>query len=151
MRSVVLALGPLLLGGCAQRDVGNDSTLYPTGNDSATLSPGIEPVRIGESGSSFPACNGRGQVRNLSSSMPSLPLRTSPFDEAGAVAQLPQDAPVFLCTRSLDQSWQGVVVPPAGNPAADCGVTGRIDTPRDYAGPCRSGWVLGAYVVPLAD
>lgn len=147
------ALLGLALAGCTHRsDLGNDAALYPTGDERATLSPGTQAVRIGESGSAFPACAATGQVVNLSpAGMPYLSLRAAPFDEASEVARLPQGARVFLCTRSLDQDWQGVIVPPANAPDADCGVTARIEGPRDYAGPCRAGWALGTFVRPSAQ
>ena len=154
MRPVVLAIGLfVLLGGCAPRsEPGNDITLYQTDNVSATLSPGGHLVRIGESGATAPACPVRGEVASLNASgMTALPLRAAPFDDATQSTALAPGRRVFLCTRSLDQRWQGVVVPPADMPDADCGVTARIDAPRDYTGPCRAGWVSGAYVQPLGE
>ena len=150
MKRTALAIGlSLLLGGCTGRgDFGNDASLYQTGNDTAVLSPGTRAVRIGESGPTAPAC-AAGQVVNLSpSGLAALPVRTAPFDEASEVARLDEGARVYLCTRSLDQRWQGVVVPPADAPDSDCGVTARLDASRDYAGPCRAGWVLGTYLRP---
>lgn len=140
----------LMLAGCTRRgDPGNDTVLYTAANDTATLSPGTQAVRIGESGPAFPACATTGQVVNLSpAGMPFLPLRAAPFDEAGEVARLSDGTRVFLCARSLDQRWQGVVVPPADAPASDCGVTAPVEAARDYAGPCRAGWALGTFLQP---
>lgn len=141
----------LLLCGCTPRgDVGNDAVLYRTDNVSVTLSPGGRLVRIGESGSAAPACPVRGAVASLNASgMTMLPLRAAPFDEASQSTTLAPGQRLFLCTRSLDQRWQGVVVPPEDAPDDDCGVTAQIAAPRDYTGPCRAGWVPGAYVQPV--
>lgn len=139
------------LAGCSDRRDTAGPAVYATGNEHATLSPGAQAVRIGEGGSSFPACAATGVVVNVSpAGMPYLPLRAAPFDEASEVARLTDGARVFLCARSLDQRWQGVVVPPADAPDSDCGVTAPIDAARDYAGPCRSGWTLGTFVRPTA-
>lgn len=141
----------LLLGSCTPRgEVGNDAVLYQSDNAGMALSPGGRPVRIGESGSASPACPVRGEVANLNASgMTALPLRAAPFEEADSPAALAAGRRLFLCTRSLDQRWQGVVIPPEDDPDADCGVTAEIAVPRDYAGPCLTGWVQGAYVRPL--
>lgn len=152
MKRLAPAIGlSLLLGGCTPRgDFGNDVVLYQSDNTSVVLSPGGRPVRIGESGSAAPACPVRGEVASLDASgMAALPLRAAPFDEASGTASLAAGTRVFLCTRSLDQRWQGIVVPPEDAPDADCGVTAQIEAPRDYTGPCRAGWVPGAYVRPL--
>ena len=152
MKSLVSAVGLfLLLVGCTPRgDFGNDTVLYQTDNGSAILSPGGRAVRIGESGAAAPACPVRGEVASLESSgMATLPLRSAPFDEGSRIAELAVGKRLFLCTRSLDQRWQGVVVPPDDSPDADCGVTAQIAAARDYAGPCRAGWVPGAYVRPI--
>ena len=153
MKSLASAACLLVLlwtAGCTRPDRSSDPNVYDTGN-AAALSPGTRPVRVGEEGAAFPACNGRGQVRNLSTTTATLALHAAPFDEASEIAQLAPDTQVFLCTRSLDQNWLGIVVPPAVRPDTDCGVTARIDTPADYSGPCRSGWARGAYITPLVD
>lgn len=152
MKRVAPAVGLfLLLGGCTPRgDFGNDVVLYQSDNTGVILSPGGRPVRIGESGSAAPACPVRGEVASLNASgMAALPLRAAPFDEAATSMSLVPGRHLFLCTRSLDQRWQGVVVPPDDAPDADCGVTAQIEAARDYAGPCSAGWVPGAYVKPI--
>lgn len=152
MKRLLSAVGGfLLLAGCTPRgDPGNDVVLYQTDNASVVLSPGGRLVRIGESGSAAPACPVRGEVASLNSSgMAALPLRIAPFDEGTKIADLAVGRRLFLCARSLDQRWQGVVVPPEDDSSADCGVTAQIATPRDYDGPCLAGWVPGAYVRPI--
>lgn len=147
----------LLLAACAQRTPpGNDAMLYDLADKGAPLSPGIQPVRIGEGGPAFRACAAVGTVVNLSPAGEAyLALRSAPFAEGAEVARLGAGAQVYLCTRSLDQRWHGVVVPPdgsaPGSPEAECGVTAPLAAPRAYAGPCRSGWVASAFVSASAD
>ena len=147
MKRTVLAL-VLLLAACSRETgTGNDAILYQS--NSATLSPGVQPVRVGEGGSASRACAGTGQVFNLSPAGEAyLPVRAAPFAEADEVLRLNEGAPLFLCTRSIDQRWQGVVVPPADAPNSDCGATAALAGPQDYRGPCKSGWVATAFVRP---
>lgn len=142
--AVLFALAAL--GGCSHENPsGNDADLYQS--NSATLTPGLQPVRVGEGGPAFPACASVGKVVNLSpSGETALPVRAAPFAEADEVLRLSEGAKLYLCSRSLDQRWQGVVVPPADSPASDCGVTASFASPRGYAGPCKSGWVLSGFV-----
>lgn len=140
----------LLLSACSGGGgFGNDAGLYDT--NTTAPAPGVQPVQIGEGGSGFQACAGLGEVVNLSPSGEAyLPLRTAPFAEAGEVARLGAGTRIFRCTRSLDQRWQGIVVPPADAPTTDCGVGAPIAAPRPYAGPCKSGWALTGFIRPIA-
>ncbi|WP_267389630.1 hypothetical protein [Sphingomonas sp. GC_Shp_3] len=145
------ALAPvlcLLLLTCSSRGSSGDAdAIYNAGEQEAQLSPGVQPVRIGEGGAAFAACAGSGVVVNLSPTNESyLSLRAAPFTEASEVARLTNGTALLLCSHSLDQRWQGVVVPPAGGGAADCGVDAPIATARGYTGPCKSGWVSSAFV-----
>lgn len=150
MNRPFLALAPLLavilLGGCSRRGgADDDAALYQA--NAAALTPGVQPVRVGEGGPAFRACASVGEIVNLSPAGETyLPVRAAPFAEADEVTRLNDGARVFLCTRSLDQRWQGVVVPPADSPGADCGVTASFASARAYPGPCKSGWVLSGFV-----
>ena len=148
MKTSALAL-VLLLSACSRESMvaDNDASLYQT--NTVALTPGVKAVRIGEGGPAFRACASIGQVVNLSPTGERyLSLRAAPFAEADEVARLDDGGRLFLCTRSLDQRWQGVIVPPADAPDSDCGVAAALAAPRDYDGPCRSGWVLSAFVRP---
>lgn len=142
--------------------------------DAGEPSPTARAVNIGEGGARFAACQGRGRVGNLRGRP--LPVRDAPFDSAKQIGELGEDAHVFICTRSLDQQWLGVVVaaedgqkpsdqpgPVAaqGAPTAetgseqpedrtDCGVTAPVRGKRAYAGPCLSGWVESTFVAVVA-
>lgn len=142
----------IVLAGCSQsRGIGNDGAPDGAAEASAPLSPGTKPVRIGEGGAAFAACASIGRVVNISPAGETyLPVRSAPFVEAGEVAQLGEGARLFICTRSIDQRWQGVVVPPPDAPATDCGVSVPVAAPRGYAGPCTSGWVASAFVRLIA-
>lgn len=146
MRLVVLLLS-LGLMGCAQRDVpGNDSAIDNGGGPTA-LTPGAQPVTVGEGGPGLAACIARGRIINLSpGGQPDLPVRAAPFTEAKEIARLNNGAMLFVCTRSIDQAWRGVVIPPADQPDADCGVRAPVATLQAYTGPCRSGWIPSAFV-----
>jgi hypothetical protein len=149
--ALVLVLFLAAVAGCSRRSApDDDAALYQA--NTATLTPGVQPVRIGEGGPAFRGCASVGEVVNLSPAGEAyLPVRAAPFAEADEVARLNEGARIYLCTRSLDQRWQGVVVPPTGTPGADCGVTAAFASPRAYAGPCKSGWVLGGFVRQAAD
>lgn len=141
----------LLLSACSREAAfSNDPSLYQS--NSASLTPGVQAVRVGDGGPSYPACASTGLVVNVSPEGEAyLPVRAAPFAEADEVAKLGNGAKIFLCQRSIDQRWQGVVVPPVAAPASDCGVATAVASPRAYAGPCRSGWVLSGFVRPVAD
>jgi hypothetical protein len=115
--------------------------------------PVARPVTIGEDGARMDACGGLGQVTRAGAT--GLPLRAAPFDDAKPLALLVEGQRAWICTRSIDQKWLGVVVPPArapGEPAegVDCGVASPVERKQPYAGPCTSGWVASAYIRSIA-
>jgi hypothetical protein len=107
------------------------------------------PVRVGEFGPNFAACTGAGTTRNLAPGA-TLPVRTAPFDNAAAIGSVAPAARFFVCTRSHDQKWLGVVYDESGALTERCGVAEPIAGRRDYEGPCRSGWVESAFVKLIA-
>ena len=177
MKAALLPLAiAMMLAGCADPEPAQKRA--PGGVqagerlDAAEPSPTARAVNIGEGGARFAACQGRGRVGNLRGRP--LPVRDAPFDSAKQIGELGEDAHVFICTRSLDQQWLGVVVatedgmkPVAAAPAAamgsepsevaatpapgiDCGVTTPVRGKRPYAGPCQSGWVESTFVAVVA-
>lgn len=178
MKAILLPLLPLLLPamlltGCAdpepahQREPGGQAAGERLG--ASNSSPTARPVSIGEGGTRFAACQGRGRVGGLRGG--ELPVRDAPFDSAKQIGALTDDMHVFVCTRSLDQQWLGVVVgsaptalapegaaqpgeddaAPATAPAVDCGVTSPVRSKRPYTGPCLSGWVENTFVASVAN
>lgn len=119
--------------------------------------PLARPVIIGEDGPRMDACGTLGQVTRGGAG--GLPLRAAPFGDAKIVAQLAVGQRAFVCTRSIDQKWLGVVLLPEAAPdlapdnaaeAPDCGVTAPVERKQAYDGPCVSGWVSSAIVRLIA-
>ncbi len=107
------------------------------------------PVRIGELGPSFPACNATGITRNLAAGE-TLPVRAAPFDTAPETGRVPAGGRFAICSRSHDQKWFGIVFAEdaagPGSARQDCGVSAPVTSRRAYEGPCRSGWVSSPFV-----
>lgn len=114
-----------------------------------TLTAAARPVRIGELGPNFAACSAAGTTRNLKSGE-ALPVRSAPFENAAESGSVPALARFFICTRSHDQKWFGIVHDEDGSLAERCGVAEPTTRRRDYDGPCRSGWVQSAFVKVIA-
>lgn len=131
----------LLLAGCNNSPLPEEDLRPADEETTAPLSPGTTPVRIGEQGPSFAACGIGGDVI-----APTIPVRAAPFEEASVTDALEQGQPLFVCTRSIDQRWLGVVVPPPTTPQEGCGVTSPVGGRRPYEGACLSGWVPAAAV-----
>jgi hypothetical protein len=117
--------------------------------EAAVVTPESRPVRIGELGPNFRACSAAGTSRNLKAGE-ALPVRSSPFDNAAETGSVAGDARFFICTRSHDQKWFGIVFEEGGSLAESCGVSEPVIRRRDYDGPCRSGWVQSAFVKVIA-
>lgn len=149
-RSLLLAF-PLLLAGCYDQPFSENfgATTPNVERKPAANAARVEtetPVRIGEQGPSFPACAAQGRVQ----ARDGLAVRTAPFDRAREIATLPRDATVFICSRSMDQHWLGIVYEAPGNASEACGVTVPSSRRQDYDGACASGWVPSAQVRMLA-
>jgi len=145
----------------AQTDEAN-----PTGRgERAVINPGERPVRIGLGGPRFDACQGVGRIQGLQGR--ELDVRIAPFDSAEKKAGIKQGQQVWICTRSHDQQWHGIVyedgvaAPAVGEDAGaekqpttkgpgECGVSSPVRSKRNYDGPCKSGWVESTYVKLVA-
>lgn len=139
MRSWFLAT--LLLAACNSAPLPDEAGRQTPEQTATALSPGTTPVRIGEQGPSFAACGIGGVVL-----APAIPVRAAPFEEARVAGTLEQGSPLFVCTRSIDQRWLGIVAPPAATPQDGCGVASPVAGRRSYDGPCLSGWVPAAAI-----
>lgn len=129
----------------------------PTGRTERVGSnPGERLVRIGEGGPRFDACQAAGRVTGLRGS--ELDVRIAPFDSAKSKDSLSQGQFVYVCTRSHDQQWLGIVYDTSAVPAdgegvtqrTDCGVSTPVRSKQNYAGPCKSGWVESTFVKLVA-
>lgn len=144
MRRSVL-LFALMLSACAQPvPAGNGSA---DANDSApdTVTPSAAAVRVGEMGANFAACAAAGTTRHLEAGE-RLPVRSAPFEDAAETGAVAAGGRFFVCARSIDQKWFGIVYDASGRLEARCGVTDPVPARRVYAGPCASGWVSTPFV-----
>lgn len=148
MRFILLA--SLMLAGCGEAVQDNHFADDVKEERPVSAPAAIEavPVRIGELGPNFPACNAVGVTRNLSAGE-TLPVRAAPFEGAAQTGQVPAGSRFFICTRSHDQKWFGIVFADGGN-GADCGVSAPVASRRNYEGRCGSGWVSSPFVKLIA-
>lgn len=128
----------------ANRTAGNEGEVAAD-----TVTAAARPVRIGELGPNFAACSAAGTTRNLKPGE-ALPVREAPFENAKESGSVPALARFFICARSHDQKWFGIVYDEGGSLAERCGVAEPVTRRRDYDGPCRSGWVQSAFVKVIA-
>ena len=121
------------------------------GGDAAPVPvvPGPVPVRIGELGSNFAACGHAGTTRHLRAGE-QLAVRAAPYEAAVEMGNVAAGAQFFICARSHDQRWMGIVYDASGTLAPSCGVASPVASRRNYEGPCRSGWVSSAFVKLIA-
>ncbi|HEX2763366.1 MAG TPA: hypothetical protein VHM92_05905 [Allosphingosinicella sp.] len=149
MRSALLFAVLGALSACGDPlPVGNSATPEENPAEDA-VKPGRVAVRIGELGPNFAACSAAGTTRNLRPGE-SLPVRPAPFENAEQQSAVPANASFFVCTRTLDQKWFGIVYEEQGDLAERCGVSEPVTRRRDYEGPCRAGWVQSAFVKVIA-
>jgi hypothetical protein len=106
-------------------------------------------VRVGELGPSFDACNAAGTTRNLGGN-DALTVRAAPFDAAAETGSVPAGIQFFVCTRSHDQDWMGIVYNEGGTLDPSCGVSAPVTSARAYEGACKSGWVASPFVKLIA-
>lgn len=117
----------------------------------APVEPDRVPVRVGELGPNFAACSGAGTTRHLGAGAGAkLDVRAAPFENSAVTGSIPAGGRFFVCSRSHDQRWLGVVYDEGGALGPACGVSNPLPAGRNYEGPCRSGWVSAAFVKLVA-
>jgi hypothetical protein len=148
----VAILAGLLATGCGEPAVVDEtadgSTTPPyvrAESDPSLLANMVQPVRIGELGPSFAACNARGAARDRSGAGP-VPVRAAPYAQGDQIAALEPGSQFFICSRTNDQSWFGIVYDEGGEASERCAVSAPIPARRIYQGPCAAGWVSSAAV-----
>jgi hypothetical protein len=109
----------------------------------------VVPVRVGELGPNFDACAAAGTTRHLAAGQ-TLTVREAPFESARQTGAIAAGRRFFVCSRSHDQKWLGVVFEESGALAEACGVSTPVERRQDYKGRCRSGWVASAFVRTVA-
>lgn len=141
----------LLLAACGERAAPDGDRAAPdlTRTETAAVVEAT-PVRIGEAGPAFQACQAAGTARNAAPST-TLPVRAAPFESSAISGALPAGNRFFVCTRSIDQRWMGVVYEDGGTLSPGCGVSAPAPRRAAYAGPCKSGWVASAAVRLIAS
>lgn len=115
--------------------------------DSVNPQAEIRPVRIGLDGPDFDACGGYGEVTGLNPNGDNfLAVRASPFVGAYELDRLDPSKGVAMC--DYEDGWVGIVYDKTGN--LDCGTGSPVSSPRNYEGPCESGWVSEDFVTLIA-
>jgi hypothetical protein len=107
------------------------------------------PVRIGELGPSLDACTAAGTTRRLAPGE-ALPVRSAPFDTGEQVGTVASGGRFFVCSRSIDQKWLGIVYDEGFSLSPACGLSDPVPRRRAYDGPCKSGWVSAPLVKLIA-
>jgi hypothetical protein len=136
------------LAGCGQSiPIGN-------GADNQAIPPDVltaqaVAVRIGELGPSLAACTAAGTTRHLERGE-TLPVRSAPFDNSEQIGAIAARGRFFVCSRSLDQKWFGIVYDDGFALKPACGVSDPVPARRTYTGPCKSGWVSTPFVKLIA-
>ncbi len=141
----------LLLAACGEKvDADNAAFTPPQDNVADAVTGGTMAVRVGEFGPSFKACAADGTTRNVEAGEP-LAVRAAPFDNSSQAGAIAAGSRFFICSRSLDQKWFGIVYDDQSPGLAPrCGVSEPVTPSRAYEGPCRSGWVSSAFVKLIA-
>ena len=149
-RAVILT--SLLLAACGEPAAVNETAQGSTTppyvrpeTDPSLLANMVQPVTIGDLGPSFAACNARGAARDRPGPV-SIPVRAAPYEASEQIAALGAGAEFFICSRTNDQRWFGIVYDEGGAASERCGVSNRIEARRIYRGPCAAGWVGSASV-----
>jgi hypothetical protein len=149
MRTLLIpaAFAALTLTGCGEavRDdhYSNEAQAQPVPN-----SPPVQhrvAVRIGELGPSFDACGAAGTTRRIAAGK-ALAVRAAPVEDAEETGGIAAGQRFFVCARSHNQKWLGVIYEPGGTLAESCGVSLPVTSRRAYEGPCKSGWVASPFV-----
>lgn len=141
-----LLFGSLAMVGCGERtpQTGSQGSTTPpyvrAEADEPLLADTVTPVRVGELGANFAACNARGATRDRVGGG-AVPVRAAPFEQAHQIDQLEPGAQFFICSRSHDQRWFGIVYDEGGQATERCGVADPVPSRLDYRGPCAAGWV----------
>lgn len=165
MRAVptLLILSLLALAGCSKsndvyEELPNSSLAGAPRDDvpeSRMDAPIARPVTIGEDGSAFAACGTMGAIVAVGDDEAPAELRAAPFADSRSAGRLAPGSRVYVCSRTLDQKWLGVVLDVSSVPVSmasvtECGLKRRAERKQAYAGPCPSGWIASAYVRLIA-
>lgn len=124
---------------------GSTTPPYVRAEADEPLAGEVTPVRIGDLGPNFAACNARGATRERARAG-AVPVRAAPYEPAEQIDALEQGAEFFICSRTHDQRWFGIVYDEGRRAAERCGVSAPVPRRRIYRGPCAAGWVPSTLV-----
>ena len=140
----------LTLAACGERAPqpnaqGSTTPPYVRAEAGEPLAGEVSPVRIGDLGPSFAACNARGATRDRAGGG-AVAVRAAPFEPAEQIDALAPGSEFFICSRTHDQRWFGIVYDEGGEASERCGVSSPVARRRIYQGPCAAGWVPSSLV-----
>lgn len=148
----IFPLLALLLAACGGEPVRDDhfaNDVVAERGDPAKVTSQAVPVRIGDLGPSFDACSAAGTTRRVGADA-TLPVRAAPFETAAQTARIEPGHRFFVCARTHDQKWFGIVFDADGALSESCGVSSPVTAGQPYPGPCSSGWIASAFVKVIA-
>lgn len=121
--------------GAAPADLeASDVALKGVATDGALAPVAARTVQVGLNGKDKAACGAPMAATGT------VDVRWSNSAESPAKARV--SGTVAPC--EIDGDWTGIVFPAAGQEADACAVDVAVETPREYQGPCRWGWVESA-------
>jgi hypothetical protein len=151
MKAQLVLLPLALLAACGDRlgrnETGGGSTTPPlvrAAEVASLLGNATVPVRVGEGGGGCAACAARGTTRDRPGASAVVAVRGAPFDANREIDRLEAGTEFFICSRTHDQRWFGIVYPRAGQAPDACGVSAPVARRAEYEGACASGWVASA-------
>lgn len=108
------------------------------------------PVRIGtHEQPDLDACLSIGEVSGLKPGGDGfLAVRSGPGTKYALTDKLVAGRRFHLCDEKAGGEWLGIVY--SDDDDTDCGVSSPIESPRDYRGECKSGWVNKRWVRVVA-
>lgn len=135
----------LMLGGCSKPDEAalakGDAAFKGQTVDGQLQPVASQPVMVGKEGDRSDAC---GAVMATASG--AVPVRWSPSADGPPKAEV--EGNVAACDTVGE--WTGIVFPAFGQELDECYVSNPVDSPREYQGPCRWGWVETRALTPVA-
>ena len=109
------------------------------GGESGPITPvANRPVMIGAAQRNGPACEAEVELATPEGGTTTTVLFAPESGPAKAV--LPAGARVRVCDRRVE-GYVGIIFPGDGQSLDSCGANRRVRFPREYQGPCRSGWI----------
>ena len=114
-------------------------------SDTTTMNAPHQDVMLGGN-PTLDACSTYARVAGLRDVAGNfLALRSHPSTQGDMLAKLSNNQELWVCDEQGD--WHGVIIL---DTTQDCGNSSPIAVRKPYTGPCKSGWVYGKFITPLA-